>query len=255
MNTLKFLGTAGARFVVSQQLRCSGGLWLQIEETNILIDPGPGALVRCLASRPKLNPRTLDAIILTHRHLDHANDVNIMIEAMTNGGSEKKGCLFAPSDALDNDPIILQYIRNNVDSLQVLTEKAKYNVGSISFQTSIRHIHDVETYGLNFIGKNYSLSLISDTKYFEGIESFYPGDILILNVVLYEEITCINHLSYPDVEKILEKRKPKLCLLTHFGMGMIKNKPWVLAETLSKKFDLPVIAAHDGLTIDLDKYM
>ena len=25
----------------------------------------------------------LDAIILTHRHLDHAADVNVMIEAMT----------------------------------------------------------------------------------------------------------------------------------------------------------------------------
>lgn len=254
MNTLKFLGTAGARFVVSQQLRSSGGLWLKLDDTTLMIDPGPGALVRCLTSRPKLNPRSLDGIILTHRHLDHANDVNIMIEAMTNGGSEKKGCLFAPLDALESDPIILQYIRNNVTSLNVLTEKGKFTVGSISFDTPVRHIHDVETYGLNFIGKKYSVSLISDTKYFEGIESFYPGDVLILNVVLFEEISFINHLSYPDVEKILEKRKPKLCILTHFGMGMIKNKPWVLAEKLSKKFDVDVIAAHDGLTIDLETY-
>ncbi|MFO7677564.1 MAG: MBL fold metallo-hydrolase [Thermoplasmatota archaeon] len=254
MNTLKFLGTSGARFVVIQQLRNSGGLWLNIDGTNILIDPGPGSLVRCLASRPKLNPRILDGIILTHRHLDHANDVNIMIEAMTNGGSDKKGSLFAPSDAFEIDPIILHYIRNNVKKIQTLREKRTYAIGNISFETPIRHVHDVETYGLNFIGENCSLSLISDTQYFEGIEEFYPGDILILNVVLFKEIPQIKHLSYPDVKKILEKRKPKLCILTHFGMTMIKNKPWVLAENLSKKYELPVIAARDGLTVDLNKY-
>ena len=71
MNMIKFLGTAGARFVVSQQLRKSGGIWIRLDDSNVLIDPGPGTLIRCLSSKPKLNPMNLDAIILTHRHLDH----------------------------------------------------------------------------------------------------------------------------------------------------------------------------------------
>jgi len=45
MKTLKFLGTAGARFAMLRQLRASGGLWLRWEDTNLLIDPGPGSLV------------------------------------------------------------------------------------------------------------------------------------------------------------------------------------------------------------------
>ena len=90
MNFIKFLGTAGARFVVIKQLRKSGGIWISLDDTNLLIDPGPGSLVRCLSSKPKLNPTKLDGIILTHRHIDHSNDINIMIEAMTNGGHKKK---------------------------------------------------------------------------------------------------------------------------------------------------------------------
>ena len=92
-NYIKFLGTAGARFVMIKQLRASGGLWVSSGETNILIDPGPGSIVRCASSRPKLDPGKLDAIILTHRHLDHANDINVMIEAMTEGGFKKRGVL------------------------------------------------------------------------------------------------------------------------------------------------------------------
>lgn len=254
MNKIKFLGTAGARFVVTKQLRKSGGLWLTLDNTNVLIDPGPGSLVRCLSSRPKLNPRDLDGIILTHRHIDHSNDINIMMEAMTNGGLKKKGTVFAPTDALKDDPVILKYVRDHVENIEILKEKGAYNVGDISFSTPIKHIHGVETYGLNIQGKDCLISLITDTRYFDGLESHYVGDILILNVVLLKGKEHIMHLSLKDAEKIINANKPKLSILTHFGMTMIKAKPWEIAEQLSDKLGVKVIAASDGMEIDIDQY-
>ena len=79
LRKIKFLGTAGARVVMIRQLRSSGGMWFSLNDTNILIDPGPGSLVRCARSRPRLDPTKLDAIILTHKHLDHSGDINVMI--------------------------------------------------------------------------------------------------------------------------------------------------------------------------------
>lgn len=254
MNKIKFLGTAGARFVVTRQLRKSGGIWLTIDDTNVLIDPGPGSLVRCLSSKPKLNPMNLDGVILTHRHIDHSNDVNILIEAMTNGGFKKKGMVFAPADALEDDPVIFNYIREHVEEIKVLHEGGRYNTGSISFSTPVKHVHGVETYGLNIFGSGCSISLVTDTKYFDGLESFYKGDILILNVVLLENKENIMHLGFEDAERIISANKPRVCVLTHFGMNMIKAKPWELAENLSKKFGIKVIAASDGLELDLDKF-
>jgi phosphoribosyl 1,2-cyclic phosphodiesterase len=254
MNKIKFLGTAGARFVVSKQLRASGGMWLTLDSTNVLIDPGPGSLVRCLSSRPKLNPQDLDGIILTHRHIDHSNDINIMIEAMTNGGLNKKGAVFAPKDAFEDDPVILKYVRKYLERIEILKEGGSYHLGNISFSTPIKHEHGVETYGLNIYRESHSISILIDTKYFNGLESYYTGDILIINVVLSEGKDYINHLSLEDVEKILSINKPKICVITHFGMTLIKTKPWEIAENLSKKFGIQVIAARDGMELNLDQY-
>ena len=255
MNIIKFLGTADGRFVVSRQIRKSGGTWLTLDDTNVLIDPGPGSLVRILSSKPKLNPRDLDGIILSHKHIDHSNDVNIIIEAMTNGGWDKKGILFSPQEALNDDPVVLKYVRNYLDKIEILKEKGKYNIGKISFETPVRHIHHgVEAYGFNIFGKNNSISIISDTVYFNGIESYYNGDLLIINVVFYENKKDIQHFDIKDVEKIISEKKPKLTILTHFGMTMIKLKPWEIAKKLTKKLGVKVIAASDGMEIDLDLF-
>jgi len=254
MSFIKFLGTAGARFVVTKQLRSSGGLWLSVGKTNLYIDPGPGALVRCLNSKPKLEPSTLDGILLTHRHLDHSGDVNVMIEAMTEGGFKKRGVLFAPREALEEDPVVLKYVRSYVEKVEVLKENLDYRIGEIQFSTACRHQHRAETYGINFKIKPRSVSLVTDTKFFPELPNLYRGEILVIHVVRLKPVgdDPIDHLSVEDVKTILKKAKPKLAILTHFGMTMIKAKPWVVAEELEKELGLRVIAASDGLKLDLE---
>ena len=256
MDKIKFLGTAGSRFVVMKQLRMSGGLWITMNNTNVLIDPGPGSLVRCLSSRPKLNPLDLDAIILTHRHLDHSNDVNIMIEAMTNGGFKKHGVVFAPRDALEGDPVVLQYVRGFVDRIEMLSEKKSYQIGQLSFSIPVKHVHGVETYGLNIEGDRYSVSVVTDTQYFEGLEKYYKGEILLLNVVRFDDSRPeILHLSMNNAEKIITANQPKLAVITHLGMTVIRSKPWEFAEQLSKRTGVPVVVARDGMELHPEEYL
>jgi phosphoribosyl 1,2-cyclic phosphodiesterase len=255
MSFIKFIGTAGARFVVTKQLRSSGGVWLSVGKTNVYIDPGPGALVRCLNSKPKLEPSQLDGILLTHKHLDHSGDINVIIEAMTEGGFKKRGVLFAPKDALEEDPVVLKYVRGYVEKVEILNENSDYRIGEIQFSTAMRHLHRVETYGLNFRTSPRTISLISDTKFFPELPNLYRGEILIIHVVRLKPVgnEPIDHLSIEDVKTIIKKAKPKLTVLTHFGMTMIKAKPWVVAEELGKELGYKVIAASDGLKLDLEE--
>jgi len=249
-NYIKFLGTAGARFVMIKQLRASGGLWVSCGASNILIDPGPGSIVRCAASRPRLDPGKLDAIILTHRHLDHANDINVMIEAMTEGGFKKKGIVFCPSDALGDNSIILKHAASFPEKIQVIHSRRKYRVGDFTFNTSMRHIHPCETYGLKFNIKNTSVGIITDTRYFPGLAGFYKADILIISVVFSEPRDGIDHLSLSEAGEIIKKLRPKKAVLTHFGMSMLKAKPAIQAERLTKTLGVEVIAAYDGMRLN-----
>lgn len=248
-NFIKFLGTAGARFVMIKQLRASGGIWVKQNHTNVLIDPGPGSLVRCANSKPKLDPLSLDGIILTHRHLDHSGDINVMIEAMTEGGFKKRGFLFLPKDAIEQDSVVLKHTINFVDKVEFLKEKTDYKIGEFSFTSGPRNKHPVETYGLKFVMNKKIISLIGDTAFYPEILDYYKSDILIINVVFYEPRPEVLHLSFNEVKQIISKLRPKTTILTHFGMTMLRVKPHILTEQLSKELDLEVIAAYDGMAL------
>lgn len=247
---IKFLGTAGARFVMIKQLRASGGLWISYKGTNILVDPGPGSIVCCAKAKPKLDPTNLDAIILTHRHLDHANDINVMIEAMTEGGFKKQGMVFCPADAIGEDSVILKHVINFPKAVEILEEYKNYHICNFEFKTSMRHIHPVETYGLKFKIKDISISLLSDTRYFEGLLDFYKTtDILVISVVFFEPRPTIDHLCFLDAESLIKEIKPKKAILTHFGMTMLKAKPHIQAQNLSKALGIDIQAAYDGMAL------
>ncbi len=254
---IKFVGTAGARFVVMKQLRASGGVWLSSGETNLYIDPGPGALVRSLNSKPKLDPSSLDGILLSHKHLDHSGDVNVMIEAMTEGGFKKRGVLFVPGDAVGEDPVVFKYVRHYVKEILILKENSHYEIGDISFATARRHRHRVETYGLNFRVGSHSISWITDTRFFPELPSLYRGELLVIHVVRFKPIgdEPIDHLSVEDVKTILKEARPKLTVLTHFGMTMIQAKPWVVAADMEQELGMRVIAASDGLKLNLEEVL
>jgi len=250
-DTITFLGTAGARFMVARQLTASGGIWLNLGGTEILVDPGPGSIVQ--STKRKFGADKLSAIILSHRHLDHSADINIMIEAMTQGGFKQHGWLFAPADALGAEPVIYSYLRDYLDGIEVLEEGKSYSVDNVSFTTPIRHVHPVETYGMLFKAAGHTFSYIADSRYFDGLCQNYASELLILNVVLMEAKEFIAHLSIPDTEHIIRELKPKAAILTHFGMGLWQAKPWEIAQRMSEQTGVRVIAARDGMKFDLSQ--
>lgn len=242
--------------MIISQLAASGGLWFDLNGTQLLMDPGPGCIVQ--VNKRKLNPENLSGIIVSHRHLDHSADVNVMTEAMTQGGFRKHGILFAPRDAIENEPVILSYLRRSLEGIEILEEGKSYTIGNVFFTTPVRHIHLVENYGIIFKTEKHTIAYITDTRYFEGLAGYYKGDLLMLNLTFLEPHKStqrpgmpLDHLSVPDAEILIKEIQPKATILTHFGMSVWKAKPWLVAEQLSQKTGVRVIAARDGMKFDL----
>ncbi len=249
-DTILFLGTAGARFMVSKQIAASGGAWLVLGNTLLLMDPGPGSLVQ--VTRRKLDPAALDGVILSHKHIDHSVDINIMIEAMTEAGKKKRGVVLAPHDAVYGEgAVILPYLRDYPERLEIMEAGGVYDIGEVTVTTPVQHKHSVETYGLIFKTPSYTVGWITDTGYFEGLEQYYHSHLLVINMVLTEPRPGVNHLTPVEVRNIVRVVRPGAAIITHFGMGVWRAGPWEIAEQLSQDTGIAVYAAHDGMRFDL----
>jgi ribonuclease BN (tRNA processing enzyme) len=257
INFIKFLGTSGGRIVMARQLRSSAGVYISFKNKKIILDPGPGTLVRMAASKPRIDVEDLDAIILTHCHIDHSNDVNVLIDSMTGGGWHKRGVLFVPAECLLGEmAVILNYLRDFLEDIVILEAEREYRLGDLVFSTSARHQHPAETYGIKFDVDGRIVSFVVDTKYFPGLMECYKGsDVMIFNVVrdLPHVSVDVMHLNIDDVKNIISTIKPGKAVLTHFGRTMLKAKPWELAGRLAIELGVEVTAASDGMTVFIDQ--
>jgi phosphoribosyl 1,2-cyclic phosphodiesterase len=254
--SILFLGTGGARFVVARQLRASGGMWMRFGETQIQVDPGPGALVRALTHVPPCNPRELDAIVLSHKHLDHSGDVNVMIEAMTSGGFRRRGAILAPGDAFDDEPVVLPYARRFVEHIERLEPSSgPYRIGDVELFTSMLHVHAVQTHGLHFAHGGMRVAYLPCGRYFDGLAADYAKhhpDVLIINVLRYRDEMNVDHLTWFDARRMIADVRPKVAVFQHFGTKMLEADPVRLATRLEDELGLRAIAAYDGFTLDLE---
>jgi phosphoribosyl 1,2-cyclic phosphodiesterase len=232
--------------MVAKQLAASGGLYLEEGGTRLCLDPGPGAVVQY--AKRKIDPSRLDGIVLSHRHLDHSNDVNVMIEAMTEGGFRPRGTLLCPGDALDDDPVVLGYLRKFPTEVIRLQPESEYRVKEIGFTTSPRHVHGAETYGFRFGDR---LGWVTDSGYYDGIAEQHRAEVMVIHTVLLERRPELPHLCIEDAERIIRDARPRLAVITHFGMTVWRAKPWELAAALSDRTGIEVKAARDGMTLEL----
>ncbi|HET9782375.1 MAG TPA: MBL fold metallo-hydrolase [Candidatus Dormibacteraeota bacterium] len=243
---LTFMGTAGARFMVAQQVAASGGLFLEAGETRISLDPGPGAIVHYAAHKVDLT--TLTGIVVSHRHLDHSSDVNVMIEGMTDGGFAHRGVVMCPADVLDDDPVLLKYVRRFPREIVRLAPHSDYTLGEVTFTTSGRHVHQVETYGFRFGDR---LGWVTDTAYYDALAEEHAAKVMVLHTILLHCHASLPHLCVADVERIIGEARPERAYLTHYGKTVWSANPAEIAAAMSQRLGIDVRAAHDGLSIDL----
>lgn len=252
---LVFLGTGGGRFATITQKRRTGGIRVLSEALNVHLDPGPGALIYSLSMG--LNPQKIKGVLVSHCHPDHYGNAEVLVEAMTQGMTRKRGVLAAPRSVLAGSevcgPSISKYHQEMPERVIEAKPGVTFNIKDVKILvTEARHT-DPDTVGFRLETKEVGdIAYTSDTEFFEGIGKFYEGvRLLVLCAMRPSGEPWKGHMTTDDAVKIVEEARPETAVITHFGMKMIFRGPTREAKLIEQKTGVPTIAALDGMRINV----
>jgi len=261
-----FLGTGGGRIVTASQARATGGFVLKSGEKQIHIDPGPGALLRCIQF--KINPKATKILFLSHNHFDHVAGAWEIVEAMTGGGLRKeKKLLIANKSCVE---AVEREVKGKVEKFSKVVQDYWYDLLEVKVINAgeILRFEDLKIRGCKAIHEDpYSIGAIfelndkkigytSDTEYNEEIASQYKGcDLLIANVLRPNNAKWPMHMCTQELIKFIEACKVNNVIIQHFGMKMLRSGPEREASIIRSSTGKNVIAAKDGLVIEIEKFL
>jgi ribonuclease BN (tRNA processing enzyme) len=246
---LKFLGTGGGRYATGLQTRQTGGIVLISEETQIHIDPGPGALVH--SHRMMENPLETEAVLVSHGHLDHRNDAEAVIEMMVEA-SDKPGSLFAPESVLsgygDIEKCISDYHQNLCMTAKKLEEGFSYEFKDLKIETQEMFHSDPKTQGFRISNGEKTFGFWTDTEYSDELVEFYSEcDTLVIYCTRPKGKGVRSHTGVSDIPEIVEKTGTENIIITHLGQAFLNSDIEEQKEWIKEKVEAKVTFAEDGM--------
>lgn len=247
---LKFLGTGGCRYVTAEQRRRTAGIVVQTEETQIHVDPGPGALV--YTHEDVENPENTEAVLVSHAHLDHANDAEPIIEMMTEA-YDQPGAIFANETCLtgysDIEKCISSYHQNLCLEVNQMEEGSEYEFKDLTIRSQQMFHGDPKTQGFILEDDEKKIGFWTDTEFSEELLEFYEDcDTMIVYCTRPKGKGISNHTSVSDIPDILEAVEPSTTIITHFGYALLEADLDEQKEWLGEQVDSKIIFAEDGMT-------
>lgn len=262
---LVILGSGGGRHHIRTQHRATGGILFKFNGNQAHLDPGPGATVRI--NQFGHDPTKTNLFIVTHVHLDHFSDLAAIIEASRvnfhdrHYNYQKKGTLLTTQEVVS---FLSDYHKNMLEEIIIFNPEDSYTFDGVKIKgTKVIH-SDVQGFGIKFYLKEYTIGFTSDTCVFEGFsEQFSDLDVLVLNLLRPDSVTCKRHLCTDEVIPYLNKieRTLKGLIITHFGSFMDGPRseknfvPSQVAKIISQTSIKKVIGAEDGMQISIQNLL
>lgn len=189
-----------------------------------------------------INIRSNTALFVSHNHLNHCHDINAVIDAMTYGGFDKKGVLVSDSTVINGSehltPFLHKFYRDCLERFIVLEAGRKVGINDVEVQALKAKHSEPNAIGFKFITPDYTLTYTGDTQYsVEILQQYEKSDILILNVPHLKKEEGKENLCKDDAIKIINKIKPKLAIITHFGINFLKADPMYEIRDIQKYTD------------------
>ena len=254
MIELVFLGCGGGRHQTIDQRFGTGGFRVH-GDLKLHVDPGPGALL--LTHQLGLNPLDLDCVIASHCHPDHYTDAEVLVEAMTQHTTRKRGVLVGSESVLSGKdkwgPAISSYHQSWADKVVCMRPGDSLELGDLKLEATPTKHNDPTTFGLKFHSASGIIGYTNDTEYFESLPGYFEGSrLLILNITRPLDRRIRWHLCSDDAIKILKEVKPELAVMVHMGMLFVRHPPEREAARIERESRTEIIPGHIGTRVRLD---
>jgi ribonuclease BN (tRNA processing enzyme) len=253
---ITWLGTGGGRIVVINQLRASGGWVLEMADQIVHVDPGPGALVRAKQYGVKFSKLT--GVVVSHAHPDHYTDAEMVIEGMTDYTRKKRGFLVCNETVIKGDgknysPVISPYHLNLLETCRVMEPGDVFRAGELQITATKTEHGEKNCLGFVFKGEGRTLGFSGDGEYFEGQPKQYKGcDYLLVNCLRPRDDKWPQHMNAEGAMKLIQEVKPKMAMLQHFGMNMLRGTAEREAGWIQEQTGIRTMAAKDGMKLDFE---
>lgn len=247
--SLKFLGTGGGRFSTIYQARSTGGCLLEAG-TQVHIDPGPGALLR--ARMEGQDPTKTRAVLVTHAHPDHYTEAEVVVEAMTRGGTARRGTFIGSVSTLEgtasHDPVLSRYHRSRPKEAFTVEPGEHFKIGGLTVRATPSHHSDETAVGFRFATQEGVIGYVTDTSLREEVIQAHKGSrVLVLPATRPRRARIDWHLCTEDVASMVAAIRPEVALLNHLGLKMIRSGPDAEARWVEEQTGIRTVAAADGM--------
>jgi ribonuclease BN (tRNA processing enzyme) len=249
----------GSGTAVPHPQRSSPGFWVETEGRSLILDFGPSVHHRAAAER--LDWPDLDAIWISHFHLDHCCGLPAFLFATRN----------APMTQQRKKPLRITGPKGIIKLLEAFNDANDYKLFKQPFSIEIFEVEHLESFEilpnvsatvLKTPHTNESLALrfedhsgrsmvySSDTGFARDLSAFArDADLFIIESSYFQDKTTEKHLELAEAMLTIRHAKPARAMLTHF-----------YAEWDNVDFDkevakfaptCEVIEARDGLRIEV----
>ena len=250
---LTFLGTGAA---MPTGRRAQSGTLLETDADTLLVDCGSGVLDSL--ARTDAGYEGVDAVLLTHHHLDHVSDLDVLLKARWLAGATDLTIAGPPgtTELVEELLAVHEYMQDRLDLELVDIEASTFSLAGFDGEwLETRHSMQCFAYRLSPVAGGPTVALSGDSEAFSELVEFADGAaVLVHDCSFPDDVDVSNHPTPTTLGQALADADAELgrVYLNHLYPHTEGHHEEMLAS-LGEAYDGDVRFADDGLSITVEE--